>query len=116
MAKKNWREKKKSGHIVQGGARFPWLIEHDMVTQDGHKEEWPLPADGRRFTLAELRAFVGGSVEFLRLTPGAKLNGFLMVVNDKGRLIGLPVNSRASFLIGQTIVGNALVCPESMIA
>lgn len=72
------------------------------------------PANGSKFTLEELRPIVGGWLEAVylpwpmydRLHNGVP--GFLLV-NDEGRLTGLPHNPGASLLAGQNIVGPAVL-------
>lgn len=50
------------------------------------------PANGKDFTLAELRSYVGGSIELLEL-PGNRI----MVLNEEGKLEDNPQrNNRAS--------------------
>lgn len=58
-------------------------------------------------TLKEMQKIVGGFIEPVKLPPG---NGHKkMVVNEEGRLQGLPVNQKASRIAGQRIVGDVLV-------
>ena len=57
--------------------------------------------------LAVLQKAVGGYIEYVHLPRG---NGQTkMVVNEEGRLDGLPMNSRASEIAQQSIVGNVAV-------
>ena len=70
------------------------------------------PRTGDRFSLQELRTFVGGYIEAVRLNPDEWL-----IVNEEGKLEGLPVNTFATWLLRRlrphdtdTIVGDALVC------
>lgn len=69
------------------------------------------PANGTDFTLEEVRAVVGGYVELVRLWDGR-----LMLINEEGKLYGLPLNAEATrlFLVERdsydVIVGDALVC------
>ena len=81
-----------------------------LLTAGGREGEVN-PANGSRFTLAELQAAVGGYIELLRLNDGR-----LMVLNDEGKLKGLPFNQMASALAwgrlgpGDYVVGDVLVC------
>lgn len=69
------------------------------------------PMNGTDFSLTELQDFVGGYIEIIQLKDGNT-----MVVNDEGKLLGLPMNATAtqlyrnSFGCADYIVGNALVC------
>lgn len=49
------------------------------------------PANGKAFTLEEMQKFVGGYVELI-----AQDRETLMLVNEEGRLLGLPVNEVAT--------------------
>lgn len=60
-------------------------------------------AQGGRFSLEELQRYVGGYIE--RVMVG----GRTMWVNEEGRIMGLPVNKRASELAAQEIVGDVLM-------
>lgn len=55
--------------------------------------------------LDELQRAVGGYIETLTLIPGKAV----MIVNEEGRILGLPVNPAASSLAGTLIVGTALI-------
>ena len=74
------------------------------------------PKNGTDFTLDELKDIVGGYIEILPL--GKK---YLMVVNDEGKLQGLPINHAATSVLcnvyrtNDYIVGNALICKTSEI-
>lgn len=63
------------------------------------------PKNGIDFQLDELQAVVGGFIEIVHLS-----NGKIMVVNEEGKLDGLPVNNKASELYPDIIVGDVLVC------
>jgi hypothetical protein len=63
------------------------------------------PANGSVFTLKELQAFVGGSIELVCTSDGQD-----MYVNEEGLLDDLPFNPTASLLAGQHIVGDVIVC------
>lgn len=62
------------------------------------------PADGKKFSLEELQAVVGGYIEIVTLPDGA-----LLICHEDGRLRQLPVNKPASLLVGQPILGNVAV-------
>lgn len=63
------------------------------------------PSNGTDFSLTELQAVVGGFIEVVHLSDGR-----LMVVNEEGKLDGLPINEKASELYPDLIVGDVLVC------
>lgn len=61
------------------------------------------PANGQAWTLAELRAFVGGSIEMVRISGTDAL-----IINESGLLEDLPWNHVASRLSQIPIAGPAL--------
>ncbi|MBI4339657.1 MAG: DUF3846 domain-containing protein [Chloroflexi bacterium] len=76
---------------------------------DGSVLDYP-PAR-KQYTLKELQAAVGGSIE-IAYPPDKR---FLIVVNEEGKLEGLPLNRLATELYGADpnwdyVVGDALVC------
>lgn len=86
-----------------------------IYKSDGTKQA-VTPANGFDFSLEELQAIVGGYIEVFSLDEF----GSLMVVNEEGKLNGLPFNAEATRLIGEAgivghIVGDALVCESEMI-
>ena len=73
------------------------------------------PINGKYFKLEELQAIVGGYIECVYLN-----DGMTMVVNEEGKLKGLPCNDLATEIIRNSgiydvIVGPALVCPSKLI-
>ena len=75
------------------------------------------PKNGRHFTLEELQGVVGGYIEIVRLSG----NQF-MVVNEEGKLMGLPFNSLATNALrlaypqsDDIIVGDVLLCMDNEI-
>ena len=69
------------------------------------------PADGQRFSLAELQAMVGGYIEALRAPDGRWL-----FLNEDGKRLELPVNAAVTQLMalrlqpGDYIVGDVIIC------
>ena len=55
-----------------------------------------------------LQGLVGGMVTFINL-PKRKV----LVVNEEGLLLGLQPNEEASAMVGQLIVGTAVLCDKS---
>lgn len=67
---------------------------------------------GHVFTLEELKEYVGGWIECIYLNQHQ-----VMVINDEGKLLGLPFNNTATAAFQLAfqptkdfIVGNALLC------
>ena len=60
---------------------------------DGRQEE-RAPANGQDYSLEEMQAIVGGYIE----TVPCKQPGMMMVVNEEGKLLGLPRNDKATAL------------------
>jgi len=69
------------------------------------------PAAGTSFTLDELHAVVGGYIEIVRIDETR-----VLVLNEEGKLIGLPVNPRATVVVRRRlaaddyIAGDTIVC------
>lgn len=69
------------------------------------------PKKGKKFKLEELQEYVGGYIE--RIDLGFSQN---MIVNEEGKLLGLPFNKTASAMTinsksgAHVIVGHALIC------
>mgnify|MGYP001576913111 CR=1 FL=1 len=86
------------------------LLVRRLIKPDGSVE--PYPPKGKTYTLEELQKAVGGYIEILHPPDRA----LLMVINEEGKLQGLPPNEAATRLMGDRllpgdyIVGNALVC------
>lgn len=87
-----------------------------LYKTDGTRED-VTPANGTDFKYDELKNFVEGYIEIVSL--GKKK---VMVVNEEGKLMNLPVNAEATKVMLEMlpmsrdyIVGNALVCKTSEI-
>lgn len=80
-----------------------------VINTDGlHKNVEP--SNGEDFSLDELRGFVEGHIEIVRLSKSQ-----VMVVNEEGKVNDLPENQYATMLVNiagirDVIVGNVLVC------
>lgn len=78
------------------------------------------PVNGNNFQLSELRNVVGGYIEVVTLR-----DGLMMIVNEEGKLQGLPVNNNATTVLHNMAVndgykndyvcGDALVCERHQI-
>lgn len=69
------------------------------------------PRNGKDFSLDELQAFVHGYIELVYLG-----NDMVMVVNEEGKLLGLPRNTKATQMYPlDIIVGDVLVCHSNQI-
>ena len=78
--------------------------------------EYVSPQNDSDFSLNELQKFVGGYIEILPLGKE------LMVINEEGKLLGLPYNENATAHLqsqygtnSDYIVGNALICSAKQI-
>ena len=85
------------------------MIKDFIFKADGAKVY--IAPDARTYSLEELQRIVGGYIEIKRITDEC-----LMVVNEEGKLNGLPINDRATklyrtcILTDDFIVGDALFC------
>jgi hypothetical protein len=64
-----------------------------ILYPNGQHEE-VFPANGTDFQLAELQRMVGGSIEIVPTNDGR-----IMVLNEEGKLLGLPRNEQATALV-----------------
>ena len=67
------------------------------------------PLNGKEFEIEEIQSLVGGYVEYV---PAAK-RGYVLAVNEDGKPIGLPFNSKATmlaFIYADYIAGDAVYC------
>lgn len=82
------------------------------------------PNNGTDFTLEELQHIVDGAMDIQKLPK----SGLIMVLNDEGKLNGLPKNEKATELWKENypiaefpenndelVVGTVLVCDPSMV-
>lgn len=82
------------------------------------------PKNGESFSLEELRGFVGGYIDIQQLPKSKEI----MVLNDEGKLAGLPKNDAATAVWkkaypiadyqlnnDELIVGDVLVCASSLV-
>jgi hypothetical protein len=86
-----------------------------VIKTDGTKDALQ-PKNNKIFTLEELKSVVGGYIEIVPLTED-----YLMVINEEGKLLNLPINViatrvyRASRNTDDFIVGNVLICSNKEI-
>jgi hypothetical protein len=76
------------------------------------------PENGKSFNLKELQDHVGGYIETFPM-PKHKSRDIkrIMIMNEEGRLHGLPKNVVASAAFGPEghIVGDVVICPSRML-
>ena len=99
-------------HIIQV---FEDMFGQRYVYIDGKTQTYSINNAKRMislccFSLEELRGFVGGHIELVRLSKSQ-----VMVVNEEGKVYDLPQNENATMLVNiagirDVIVGNVLVC------
>lgn len=79
-----------------------------MILTPAGDRDYTQPAADGVFTLAEMQAIVGGYIE---IVPSRIEDGMVLVVNEDGKLLGLPANALASgHCPGDVLVGNVLLC------
>lgn len=87
----------------------------ELIKADGKRQKVE-PKNGKKFELEELQGYVKGYIEAIFLDDDT-----VMVVNEDGKLFGLPYNQLAStkFLqekgYHEPIVGDVLVCKRNQI-
>lgn len=86
-----------------------------IIYTDKEAEDYT-PKNGRTFALTEMQEIIGGYVEPIRLNDGR-----IIVVNEDGLNLNLPVNIEATNILRrdhsttQYIVGTAIVCDADMV-
>ena len=89
------------------------MVKGTVYKSNGKIEDKSLSK--KNITLKEMQEVVGGYIEFLYLK-----DNLVMVVNEEGKMIGLPFNARATQLIKENnindiIVGDVLVINKNLI-
>ena len=88
---------------------------HGVFIKSNGEEVQVNPTNGSNFDLEEMQTYVGGYIEIISIENQS------LVLNEEGKLKGLPVNEKASRMFkdfyGNTdfIVGDVLICPSEMI-
>jgi hypothetical protein len=82
-----------------------------LIEPNGRRTEMKPANPKRGFELAELQKLVGGYIECAHFGNEGKF----FVVNEEGKLLGLPYNEEATKIYAEHhpndyIVGNALLC------
>lgn len=81
------------------------------IKADGR--ELAISPEASRFTLKELQAAVGGYIEHVNLAHTG--TDEVMVVNEDGKSLDLPVNKIASLIACRPIVGDVLVASKKLL-
>jgi hypothetical protein len=88
-----------------------------LLNPDGRREDVN-PKNGKDFKLDELQGLLGGNIQILHMRHGE-----LMVINEDGKLLDLPLNKDSTVIAKwkgvisskDCIVGTVLVCHKSQI-
>ena len=80
-----------------------WVLSPETETGNSNVKECP-PADGKRYTLAELQKMVGGYFQIVALEEKC-----IVLADEDGLSKKLPRNEFASYLYGRHLVGNVAV-------
>ncbi len=82
-----------------------------ILRADGSDPVSVAPKNARKgYSLAELYEHTASGM--IEIVP-TRIAGLILVCDEEGQLNEKPVNFRASFLAGQPIVGDVLVCSDS---
>lgn len=74
-----------------------------LIKVDGSIEDYPF--EGKYLSLNEIQGAVGGFFEIVRVPDPS----VMLLVNEEGLILNLPLNHQASQLAGQQIVGPVLL-------
>lgn len=77
-----------------------------LLMSNGYKVEIKPVGKTKYFMLEELQGLVGGSIQIVNVRRG------ILVVNEDGKPLNLPVNKEATRLAEQLIVGNAIFAKD----
>lgn len=89
---------------------------YGIILKAGNANSWRqvYPENGTDFKLEELYVFVGSPIEVVYTD-----NKQLMVINEEGKIKGLPLNMTATMFSGlfpdDVIAGDALMCSLDMV-
>jgi len=91
------------------------MNKKSIIYHPDKRTEEIVPENGKSFKLKELQTIVGGYIECLYLK-----DDMTMVVNEEGKLEGLPFNDMATAIAynsgyADNIVGSVLVCHSKLI-
>lgn len=89
-------------------------MKPSLIKSDGTSIDYA-PKNGTDFTLEELQSAVGGFIEIIKISSTQ-----IMVLNEEGKLRGLPINYNASLIfamagIREVAVGDVVVCGTEMV-
>ena len=85
------------------------MLDMILFKTSGDPEAFP-PSNGTSYSLKELQTAVDGFIELVHLDSQQ-----VLVVNEDGLRLRLPVNDKASDIAGRLIVGDSLLCPVESI-
>lgn len=97
------------------GSLIKEKIMAEIIKANGERESIE-PKNGKDFKLDELREIVNGWVEVVWLP-----NDKIMIVNEDGKLLDLPINQEATTIYQKTfgfndmIVGDVLLCDANQV-
>ncbi len=92
-----------------------------IIKANGKKESI-VPSNGKYYQLKEQQKIVGGLIQHINL-----MDGWIMTINEEGKLFGLPINDIATeiyrtsiylergFDTSDFIVGDVLICKSDEI-
>ncbi len=78
-----------------------------IIRTDGTEKE----IGDHEISLQEAKDAVGGYIDIVYLPGGEDV----LVIHEEGRVLGLPVNKKATELFGSTIVGNVILAKASQV-
>lgn len=68
------------------------------------------PRNGKKFELPELEEILCCFIEIVDLK-----NGYIMVVDEEGRLKHSKINTAATLMLGSPVVGDVIVCQRKLV-
>lgn len=80
-----------------------------IIDVDG-KVSYAEPSNGTNFSLAELQGFIDGG--YIEIAPQTTFVNHHVIVDEEGLLKKLPLNWKATHLVGYPLVGKVVLVPR----
>ena len=94
-------------------------IGNNVITPEGRVVPAPEPDGGEGYSLLQLQEMVGGFIEIINVAD--RNTSRIMVINEEGKMRGMPPNGLATYLAGEAIfgsdhlVGTVLYCDSDLV-
>lgn len=73
-----------------------------------------IPNDNKHFSLEELQDYVNGHIEIVKLNGLAGMSGYILVINEEGKLNNLQFNEAATFVFHNGIIEDDFIVGDAL--